>query len=135
MTGLKTMPMTPNWMDTESDTLTQARSLIGNLHQSGTSGRTLDCNIAQVDYKNILFFTTLAVSSLVNSLLEAAYILGHRRKKNAEGKTNPRLQKASRQAFAFISGTGLDLMIERCQLDYDPDEIRSQFYILFNVPD
>lgn len=39
----------------------------------------------------------------------------------------------SRQAFAFISGTGFELMIEKYALDYDADKIRTVFYEKFHV--
>ena len=81
-----------------------------------------------------MFFSTLALSTLVNTILDAAYVLGYRSKKNAEGKINPKLEAKSRQAYAFVSGTGLDLMIKYYQLDYDPEEIREQFFKRFKAP-
>ena len=41
--------------------------------------------------------------------------------------------KASEQAFAFISGTGLDLMIHFYHLDLDPSLLRSAFFRKFHV--
>lgn len=41
----------------------------------------------------------------------------------------------SRQAFAFISGSGFELMIEQYHLDYDADKIRSAFYEKFHIRD
>ena len=88
----------------------------------------------QVDYKNLVFITTMALSALVTTLLDAAYILGYRSKRNAEGKTNPKLENSSKEAYAFISGTGLNIMIDYYHLDYDPEEIRNKFNGLFKVP-
>lgn len=59
--------------------------------------------------------------------------MGYRAKKNAEGKTNPKLVERGKEAFAFVQGTGLELIIDYYQLDYNPDEIRDQFFNLFKV--
>ena len=80
----------------------------------------------------MLIYTTLALAILVHTFIEASYALGHRRKPNAVGKTNPVLQENGREALAFIQGTSLEIMIEQLQLGYDPQEIRFQFYARFN---
>ena len=82
----------------------------------------------------MLVYTTLALAILVQTFLEASYALGHRRKHNAIGKTNPKLQSDGEEALAFISGTSLELLIEKFQLDYDSSEIRYKFYALFHRP-
>lgn len=73
------------------------------------------------------------MSSLVNSILDAAYIFGYRKKKHSEGHINPKMQENSREAFAFVSGTGLETMIEYYQIDYNAEEIREKFYQLFKI--
>ena len=70
---------------------------------------------------------------LVQTFLEASYALGHRRKANAVGKTNPKLEANGKEALAFIAGTSLEVMMEHFQLDYDPTEIRFQFFALFRA--
>ena len=131
MIGLDLIKMENHLIDQESNTLTHVRDYIGSLHHSNTSGRIQDYKVANVDYRNIIFFTTLALSALSEVILDASYIMGHRQKANSEGKTNPKLQESSRDAYAFISGTGLELMIEYYQLDYNAEEIRFQFYQRF----
>ena len=130
MIGLNQTRIVHHLINQESASLTLARDWIGSLH-SNTSGKIQDYKVVQTDYRNIVFFTTLALSALGHTILDAAYIFGHRNKANSEGKTNPKLQEISREAYAFISGTGLDLMIEYYQLDYDAEEIRFQFYQRF----
>ena len=80
-----------------------------------------------------MFTTTLALSSLVNSILDAAYIFGYRKKKQSEGHINPEMVENSKEAFAFISGTGLNMMIEYYQIDYNAEELREKFYHLFKI--
>ena len=39
----------------------------------------------------------------------------------------------SLEAFAFICGTGLEVMLEEYGLDYNADAIREFFYQRFNI--
>lgn len=43
--------------------------------------------------------------------------------------------EASKQAFAFISGTGLEIMLEEYGLDYDAEKIRENFNQKFHIKD
>ena len=74
-----------------------------------------------------MFLTTMALSALANTMLDAAYLFGYRKKAHSNGHTNPVLQARAKEAYAFISGTGLDIMIEYYKLDYNAEEIRTQF--------
>ena len=119
--------------DTGFASLTLARDLInGCPHPLSTSGATLAT--AQVDYRNIVFMTTMALSSLVDTFMAASYLFGNRHDANAGGYTHRQRMNAGKIAMAFISGTGLDLMIEYYRLDYNADEIRTQFFRHYKVP-
>jgi len=39
----------------------------------------------------------------------------------------------SKQALAFVMGTGLDIMIQEYGMAYDPDDLRETFYHIFHV--
>ena len=74
--------------------------------------------------------TTMALGSLVDTFIAASYLFGNRHDSNAAGYTHKQRIRLGKLALAFISGTGLDLMIEYYKLDYDPTEIRKQFWAL-----
>mgnify|MGYP001617392596 FL=1 len=41
--------------------------------------------------------------------------------------------ESSKQALAFISGTGLDILLQEYGLDYNADSLRRLFYQTFHV--
>ena len=41
--------------------------------------------------------------------------------------------QTSKQALAFVMGTGLDVMLQCYGIEYDPDDLRETFYKLFHV--
>jgi len=43
------------------------------------------------------------------------------------------MMRTSQQALAFIAGTGLDIMIQEYEMDYDADSIRENFFQIFHV--
>ena len=132
MTGLNKMEIVNHLIEQESCTLTHARDLInGCKHPYQGSGATLAT--AQVNYQNVVFMTTMALSSLVDTFVSASYLFGNRHNANWEGYTHKQRMRVGKVALAFISGTGLDLMIEYYKLDYDADEIREKFYGIFRV--
>ena len=62
---------------------------------------------------------------LTNAIYEASYIFtesGNRGKPLTKYS-----QKISQQSYAFIRGTGLDIMIEEYNIDYNPELIRNYF--------
>jgi len=75
----------------------------------------------------------MALSSLVDTFVSASYIFGNRHDANAEGLTHKERMEVGKNALAFISGTGLNVMIEYYQLDYNADKIRKQFFGIFKV--
>lgn len=57
---------------------------------------------------------------------------------HTDGKLTKEKQNAinnSKQAFAFISGTGLEVMLEEYGIGYDAEAIRTQFYQKFHIKD
>ena len=62
---------------------------------------------------------------------EAAYMFIH-----TNGKANKftlAKMESSKEAFLFIAGTGLDILIQNFGISYDPDNIRHLFYERFHV--
>ena len=43
------------------------------------------------------------------------------------------MMEASRQALAFIRGTGLEVMIQKYGMDYNADSLREIFYGQFHI--
>ena len=112
--------------------LTAARDQInGCPHPYQDSGATLAT--AQVDYRNVVFMTTMALSSLVDTFVAASYLFGNYHDANAGGYTHKQRMRIGKLALAFISGTGLNLMIDYYQLNYNADEIRNQFFGIFKT--
>jgi len=73
----------------------------------------------------------LASSLLKHTIIEAAYAFV-----NTTGKLTKQKRimiETSKQALAFISGTGLDIMLQTYGIEYDPDELRESFYAIFHI--
>lgn len=105
--------------------------MIGNLQESITCGLTQEVKVyVQTPYK-LEALAIVANQVLESTLKEASYILVNT--DDSLKKFNPSLYKASSKAFIFVSGTGLDLMLEYYHLEYDPNEIRHQFFTMFKV--
>lgn len=49
-----------------------------------------------------------------------------------DARANRKMKDVAKQAVAFIAGTGLDIMINQYELDYDAQAIRESFYRMFN---
>ena len=76
----------------------------------------------------------MLVGSIVDTLVSAAYIFGDRHHANSEAHSHKQRMKLGKVAFAFIQGTGLDVMIKHYKLDYNAEEIREKFYFIFRIP-
>lgn len=70
------------------------------------------------------------MSSLVDALIDASYLFGYRERKIKTPPSKERMEKAA-EAYAFISGTGLDKMIRYYDINLDPETLRSQFMNLW----
>lgn len=73
---------------------------------------------------------TLCLSALVDTLIDAALMFGYRERKRSTPISEKRMCEA-REAYAFVSGTGLDQMIRYYQMELDPDELRTRFMNLW----
>lgn len=74
--------------------------------------------------------TTMALSMICHSLKEASFLF--------TGTSNNPRNEFSRsdiatQAYAFIQGTGLDVMIKDFSLDLNADRIRDEFNRIFGT--
>lgn len=131
MTILGETVMTQNSTYTESPTLTQARNLIGLLHQSRSCGQTQDFQQPIESNPANFGFSHLGEKVLKTTLDEAAYALV-----NTNGKLSKSMlafAATSKEALFFILGTGLDIMLNVYNLDYDADRLRSVFCRQFHV--
>lgn len=108
----------------ESNTLSAARNLIGQvLKASGTSTVTQTFSVIEATPRGIFNTDKLAHTVLKTTLFEAAFVTTH-----TNGFITGRRRLESSEALAFVSGTGLNIMIERWGLAYDADTLRELFY-------
>jgi hypothetical protein len=76
-------------------------------------------------------FEQIVMSALTNAIFEASYVLTG---SMALGRPITKsVMKVSKESLAFIQGTGLDLMIQEYQIDYDASKIRHCFYRRFGI--
>ncbi len=122
----------------ESNTLSHLRNLIGSVQKYETSGRIQESNYANASPRGVYYYTTLALSLLHFTFQEASFafvatgFIKASTFKNNPGRYKERF-KQSRMALAFISGTGLEVMLESYGLDYDAEKLRTLFYEKFHV--
>lgn len=113
--------------------LNLARSLINGLRQGlSTSGVTHVYQHSQ----EALGYNTLAIAILACTFQEAAFLFIHTNNvpKTRKGQyLRSMSEEASKEAFAFINGTGFELMIKYYHLDYDADRLREAFYEKFHI--
>ena len=69
---------------------------------------------------------SLCLSSLVDTLIDAAYLFGYRERKIKTPISDAKLATA-KDAYAFISGTGLEMMIKYFDIDLNADNLRGRF--------
>lgn len=80
-----------------------------------------------MDAQNILFMTTCAMTMIYQSIKEASYVFTH------TDNLNSKHAEVSREAYAFIQGSGLDITIRKYSLDYSPNRIRDEFKRIFHI--
>lgn len=114
----------------ESNMLSLARNAIGNVHQSNTCTRIQNSQVFEVDARNILIMTTMALAIICNCLKDASYLF-------ATSSINVRNHRdkfsLATEAYAFIQGTGLEVTIQRFELDLNADRIRYEFTKVFGT--
>lgn len=80
------------------------------------------------EFINMFLMNTLGESILVETLKSAAFYItrsgGLASSKRRETKA---FLKEAGYCYIFVQSTGLDLLIQRYRLDYNPEEIRSSF--------
>lgn len=74
-----------------------------------------------------MLVNTIGLSIIVESLSEAYYFLKHNSSTTAKIRNKA---EECRDAFLFIQGTGLDMVIHQYGCGYDPHEIRTTFFSL-----
>lgn len=72
------------------------------------------------------------MSCLNQTLKDAAFMFIHTNG-GARGHDFKTMREASKEALAFIAGTGLDVMLQSYGLEYDAQKIRAIFYERFHI--
>lgn len=82
----------------------------------------------QDEFVQLVMTNTIGESILVETLRSAAYFI---MRSSSQFKPKHHVTKSflqeSRYCYYFVQGTGLDLLIQRFHLEYDPDQIRNTF--------
>ena len=85
----------------ESNSLTLARSLLGQVHRSGTC-TSIQATVIKVDHRNALMFSTFGLGAIASAFEEAAMFYTH-----TNGYFSSKQKHVAGEALAFIQGTGL----------------------------
>ena len=83
--------------------------------------------INSADLVQIMLANTIGISILAETMKAASFLFTH-----TNGHSAKKLQEA-RACFAFIKGTGMELIIEDYGLGYDADRLRYSFYDYFKL--
>jgi hypothetical protein len=115
--------------DTGSNTLTHARELIGSVHPLRTYTRiqTYEVKLVQTDYRNLLMMTTLGMQVIKQALQDAAYYVTH-----TSGTFNRKAMTASYEAYMFVQGTGLEMVIQKFAIDLNAEVLKEEFNKIFD---
>ena len=70
---------------------------------------------------------TLGQSALIETLRMAAYYVTHSNGIQTKSHMFTIEIKEARSCYFYIQGTGLNMLLEKFNLDYDPDRIRESF--------
>ena len=71
------------------------------------------------DLIKFMIMNTIGESVLIETLRSAAYFVTR--------SSNGQRFNESSACYLFVQGTGLDVLIQRFHLDYDPEKIRDTF--------
>ena len=113
--------------------LSLAREAIGSVRPYQISTEIHSYKVVKVDQKMLAFADTMALSCLANILIDASYYLGHRMKKTKNVGIDHNRTTSCKEAYAFMSGTGLDVLIDYYEMDLDPETLREKFCALFQA--
>lgn len=130
-TGLNETKTQRGSMTTTAGTLSQLRESLGKLHPSDTFGKIHESKAVEIDARGLFAYASIANRVVENLFIEAAFMFTHTDNRMYNGK--PEMLNASSMAFAFITGTGLEIMLESYGLDYNADTLRTVFYDRFNI--
>ena len=75
--------------------------------------------------------STIGMSIIADALESASYLFISSSFKIAKSGCLQHKVSEGEKSFAFISGTGLDIIIQEFELDLDPEKIRNGFYTIF----
>lgn len=93
--------------------------------------RTHEISVYKATPKSVYAYESLAVKAIELAFHEAAYMF-----MKTNGKLTPTEMiyiKTSQEALAFVSGTGLNVMIESYGLSFNADILRQEFYASFKI--
>ena len=75
----------------------------------------------------IAIINTMGHAVLIETLKSASYYLSHSDMRHCKNRMTTMYIKEARSCYVFVQGTGLDRLIVRLGMDYDPDKLRDGF--------
>lgn len=75
----------------------------------------------------LLIANTMGHSVLIETLRMAAYYVNHSTRVSMKSHSQITFFHEAQECFAFVQGTGLDILLMRYGLDYDPEALRGSF--------
>lgn len=82
----------------------------------------------QTQLQQLIFINTLGLYTLVDTFRTAQYVF--MTSNNAGHAISPsgKMKQKAEECFAFIQGTGLELLLRRHHIDLDAEALRDGFY-------
>lgn len=80
------------------------------------------------EIQHIIFINTLGLSVLLQTLRTASYVFLTSNQSGRPISGSGRTKKEAVECFAFIQGTGLELLLQRHHIDMDANTLRYGFY-------
>lgn len=82
----------------------------------------------EAQLQHLVFINTLGMTSLVQTIMEASYLFIGPTHVWATSAQTGITRKIAKESFAFIQGTGLEMMLQHYCIDLDADLLRNGFY-------
>jgi len=85
------------------------------------------------DLVGLLLTNTIGMSILCETIKTAGYMFIHSGVVSKRSHSSKTMMNESKDCFAFIQGTGLELLMEDYGIGYDADNLRITFYNEFHL--
>lgn len=84
--------------------------------------------LSKVEIQQLMFINTLGLYTLVETLRTAQYVFHATNNRGHAISPKSGMRQRAEECFAFIQGTGLEMMLRRHHIDLDAEVLRDGFY-------